>query len=150
LKNIRLGVPVTVFSAVVGTAIFATKNTPHRDAQVQLLAGLLSLAAAVLSALHTFFNFADVAAQHKSAAAEYESVRHDLDAFILELGMPGNAPPIAAALGKLREIGKQLDDIAKRAPTIPDKIYNSTQTRVAERPVLNPPKAQNDTSPHSS
>jgi hypothetical protein len=122
-------------------------NAPERDTQVQLLAGLLSLAAAVLSALHTFFNFADVTAQNKAAAAEYESVRHDLDAFILEQGMLRTSESPTAALGKFREIAKQLDDIAKRAPTIPDKIYNSTQTRVAERPVLAAQKVPNPKDP---
>src|SRR5215510_8176325 len=59
----RLGIPVTVATAIVGTSIFATLSSPQQNLVRQIGTGLLSLAAAVLSALHTFFNFAKVSIQ---------------------------------------------------------------------------------------
>ena len=130
----RFGIPVTVATTIVGTSIFATISSPQQSLVLQIGTGLLSLGAAVFSALHTFFNFAEIAAQHKGAAAEYEGVRHELDAFLLgtyELDTPEN---LRAAVQQLREISQHLDEIAKRAPTIPDHVYDSAQTRVATRP----------------
>jgi hypothetical protein len=55
-KNIRLGVPVMVTTTIVGTTIFATlSKTP--DIRWQITTGLLSIAAAVLASLQTFFRY---------------------------------------------------------------------------------------------
>ena len=100
----RFGIPVTVAATIVGTSIFATLSSPQQSLILQIGTGLLSLGAAVLSALHTFFNFSEVAAQHKGAAAEYEGVRHELDAFLLGTYELGNAELLKAAVQELREI----------------------------------------------
>lgn len=132
----RLGIPVTVATTVVGTSIFATLSSPQHSLLLQIITGLLSLGAAVFSALHTFFNFADVAAQHKASAAEYEAVRHELDAFLLRTAQMKDPSQIERAVQCLREISEHLDEIAKHALTIPDRVYDSVQTRVATRPIL--------------
>src|SRR2546425_13074944 len=69
-RHNKLGIPVTVATTVVGTTIFATLTSPTQSLWLQILAGLLSLAAAVLAALQTFFNYSEVAVQHKSAAVD--------------------------------------------------------------------------------
>ena len=48
---------------------------------------------------------------------------------------------IASTLGpgaveEFRQIGQHLDEIAKRAPTMPDGVYDAAETRVATRPIL--------------
>ena len=50
-RHNKLGVPVTVATALVGTAIFASLSLPTQSLWVQIPAGLLSLGAAVLAAL---------------------------------------------------------------------------------------------------
>jgi hypothetical protein len=134
-RHNSLGIPVTVSTAAVGTAIFSTLNSPSQNLWVQVTAGLLSLAAAVLAALQTFFNFSDVAAQHKEAAANYEVIRHQLDWFLLTYGAWQDATNFDVPLKELRAVAVQLDDIARKAPSIPDQIYDATQTRVASRPI---------------
>lgn len=124
-KHTKLGVPVTVATAVVGTAIFATLNSPTQIIWIQIGAGLLSLAAAVLSALQTFFNFSDAAAQHKDAAANYEDIRHLLDWFILSYDQAKDQKNLDEPLKTLREIATKMNDAAKKAPSIPDNVYDA-------------------------
>ena len=135
-RHVKLGIPVTVLTAIVGTAIFATLSSPTFATPVQVGAGLLSLTAAVLAALQTFFNFADVAAQHKDAASSYEAVRHQLDWFLLSYSSWVAASSLEAPLKELRLIASSLDEIAKKSPTVPDAVYDASQTRVAERPII--------------
>lgn len=135
-KHNSLGIPVTASTAIVGTAIFATLNSPNQSFWIQVAAGLLSMAAAVLAALQTFFNFSDVATQHKDAAASYEAVRHQLDWFLLSYSSWGEASSFEVPLKELRETAARLDEIAKKAPSVPDSVYDAVQTRVAERPIV--------------
>jgi hypothetical protein len=133
----KFGIPVTVATSIVGTSIFATLSSSQHNLVLQISTGLLSLGAAVLSALHTFFNFSEVATQHKAAAAAYESVRHELDAFILDrVVVLRDQDDMLPAVQQLRKISQHLDDIAKTAPTISDQVYDTSQTRVATRPIV--------------
>ncbi|BCX67955.1 SLATT domain-containing protein [Pseudomonas izuensis] len=134
-KHNFLGIPVAASTTIVGTTIFTTLNSTSQNLYVQIGIGLLSLSAAVLAALQTFFNFGDVATQHKQAAASYEAVRHELDIFLLRHGALCEDEPLDAPLKELREIAAELDDIVKKAPSVPDSVYDSAQTRVATRPI---------------
>ncbi|WP_065877034.1 MULTISPECIES: SLATT domain-containing protein [unclassified Pseudomonas] len=137
-KHNTLGIPVAVSTTVVGTTIFTTLNSTSQNLYVQIAIGLLSLSAAVLAALQTFFNFGDIATQHKQAAASYEAVRHKLDIFLLSHGALHEDLSLDAPLKELRVIAAELDEIAKKAPSVPDSVYDSAKTRVAERPILRP------------
>jgi hypothetical protein len=81
-RNKILGVPVVVTTAAVSTAIFATLETKAAFGW-QLATGLVSLAAAVLAALQTFLNYAELAQQHKASARDYSKVRRQLELFEL-------------------------------------------------------------------
>lgn len=48
----------------------------------------------------------------------------------------GEASSLEVPLKELRETAAQLDEIAKKAPSIPDSVYDAVQTRVAERPIV--------------
>jgi hypothetical protein len=135
-RHNQLGIPVTVATTIVGTAIFATIDSPTQNIWIQVGAGLLSLCAAVLAALQTFFNFSEVASQHKDAAASYEESRHQLDWFILSHARFQDEPNLDEPLKALRAIAAKMDEVAKKAPSIPDSVYDSVQTRVATRPIL--------------
>ena len=135
-RHNAFGIPVTVSTAIVGTTIFATLNSPTQSLWIQVPAGLLSLFAAVLAALQTFFNFSDIAAQHKDAAVNYEAVRHKLDLFLLSYGPWKDTVTLEQPLKDFDAITKQLDDITRKAPSVPDSVYDAAQTRVAEIPIL--------------
>src|SRR5262249_40424208 len=113
-----------------------------------IIAGLISLIASVLAALQTFFNFSDVSAQHKEAASEYESIRHKLDCFILANAGIADRGGLQGALEELGAKSELMEQTAKKAPSIQDKVYDAVQTRVATRPILSN-SLQADTSENS-
>ena len=131
-RNNQLGVPVTIVTAVVGTSIFASINVPGQYLWIRIAAGLLSLAAAALAALQTYFNFSDVVAQHKKAAADYEAVLHGLDCFILYYNGGGGESQGEKAIEALKAIADRMDEIAQVSPSIPDNIYNLVREREAK------------------
>jgi len=81
--NRLLGVPVIVITAVVGTTIFATLDRSP-EPQWKILAGLVSLLGAVLSALQTSLGFAQTAERHKAVGTRYRAVRRRLELFELK------------------------------------------------------------------
>jgi hypothetical protein len=117
-------------SFIVGTTIFATLNVPGQYLWIRIVAGLLSLAAAVLAALQTFFNYSDVVVQHKKAAADYEAVLHELDLFILYYESEGEST-VEKAIEALKAITDRMDEIAQISQSIPDSIYNIVRAREA-------------------
>jgi hypothetical protein len=131
-RHNQLGVPVTIVTAVVGTSIFATLNAPGQYFWIRIAAGLLSLGAAVLAALQTFFNYSEVVAQHKKSAADYESVRHELDRFLLYYGGGEGESQGEKAIEALKAIADRMDEIAQVSPSIPDSVYNVVRTREAK------------------
>ncbi|SRR6266849_5606183 len=120
--NKRLGIPATVVTLIVGTSIFATISS-ERILWLQIATGLLSVGAAVLSGLQTFFKYSDVEAQHKEAAARYEAAWHKLDHFILKYSSGESQRSVA--VDALLKIAEELDGISKASPTIPDSVYDS-------------------------
>jgi hypothetical protein len=71
LRNARwnnyLGIPTVIASTVVGASIFATIDS-HPAAGWKIAAGLLSLTAALLASLQTFFRFSEKYERHTLAA----------------------------------------------------------------------------------
>lgn len=121
-------------TTLVGTAIFASLSSPTQSLWIQIPAGLLSLGAAVLAALQTFFNYSEVAAQHKAAAAAYEAVQHRLDIFLLTHHETSDQSHRESALKELSEIGESLHNISGHSPTMPDKVYDSAHPKSPKSP----------------
>ena len=121
--NLLLGVPVVVTTTVVGTSIFATLNS-QPSATLKILAGIVSLLAAALAALQTFFRFAERAEKHRVAAANYGIARRDLDLFLLKyVSEPADARQ--AAIDDLGKIKSKLDQLAQESPDIPPRAYDA-------------------------
>jgi hypothetical protein len=130
----RLGLAATVSAAIVGTSVFTSLSSePHL--LLQIGTGLLAVAAAVLSALQTFLKYNEVATQHKGAADEYQAAFHRVEVFLLEHSTAGSTatPQQIAALDA---ITKQLDELSKTAPSIPDAVYEAAQARAGAGPFL--------------
>ncbi len=112
-RNVLLGVPVVVFSTVVGTSLFATLNEASVDSTVRLAIGIISVAAAVLAALQTFLRFAERAERHVIAADWYAAVRRGTSE-VLALPPAARQPPTAYLPGVRKEMSK----IGQQAPEI--------------------------------
>ena len=124
------GVPTIVTSTVVGTAIFSTiDSSPAFEWRV--VAGFLSLLAAVFSGLQTFFRFSELAESHKAAGASYGALRRQLDIFELRYSAAGDAAR-GEALGELEKIAARLADLAGTSPKVSAKLHSATVKRLRE------------------
>lgn len=80
-RNLALGVPVVILSAIVGTALFASlsASTDTFPLGLRLVVGSVSLLAAVLAAIQTFLRFAERSERHAQAADWYSAIRREVD-----------------------------------------------------------------------
>ncbi|MES2442318.1 MAG: SLATT domain-containing protein [Pseudomonadota bacterium] len=124
-RHRALGVIVVVFSAIVGTSLFASL-TSSADWRVTFATGLLSLAAATLSALQTFFGFADLQARHKRAAAGYSMCRRQIEMLVAR---HPDVTSIEVPLAGLAQIVLKLDELDEQSPTVPDPVYNAAMEK---------------------
>lgn len=87
---------------VVATSIFATLNSPP-SLGWKVAAGLVSLLAAVVSALQTFFKFAERAEKQEAAGASYGALRRQIEIVELRYTDTQDAD-LEAALKRFRKL----------------------------------------------
>jgi hypothetical protein len=118
-----LGVPAIVFSAVVGTSVFASLGATI-DASVKIIVGLISVTAAILSSLQTFFNFADLAERHRAAGVQYKNIIRELEQALAE-------PPesLQERTDWMSDLRRRLDELELGAPVVPKAIYDRIEQR---------------------
>jgi len=121
-----MGITVIILTTVVGTRIFGYFSKMQGDSGVnyQIITGLISLLAAVLSALQTFLGFQERGEKNKIAAAEYEAVNNKLSTFFLRFQDSDQQP----ATYQMRE----------EAISALESIIGSFQTATENSPSLSP------------
>jgi hypothetical protein len=130
-RHWRLGVPVIITTTVVSTAIFSTL-TEETAMGWRIATGLISVAAAVLAALQTFFGFADQAQRHVETARGYSALRRRIERFLLRYR--SEAAGREQALKELEMLTHELDKLEAIGPPIDEKIYTRVRDRMkAER-----------------
>jgi hypothetical protein len=122
--NYKLGVPVALLSAVVGTSIFATLQE-ETAIGFRIGAGIVSVLAAVLASLQTFLRLSERAEKHRTVGARYGALRRELEAAIAKGG-----PYEEKLVDGLRE---KLDSISSEAPEIPDRVWKKIETLLETR-----------------
>ena len=133
-RNLALGIPVVILSAIVGTALFASlaASSESFPLGLRLAVGSISLLAAVLAAIQTFLRFAERSERHAQAADWYSAIRREIDEL---LALPAD---------KRGESKRTLDGLRKEfnkaGQTYPE-IGESTWGRIAptfgvEEPVV--------------
>jgi hypothetical protein len=110
-----LGVVVVVLSAIVATSVFSTLESSPSTA-LKIVAGMLSVAAGVAAALQTFLGFGDLAGKHRDVAAQYGSLRRQLDA-VMATSQDLTHP-------ELDRIRARWDELAAMAPLVPQKLHD--------------------------
>lgn len=116
-----LGIPVVVLTAVVGTTIFASLGASP-DSRLVIVAGLVSLLAAALAALQTFLGFAQRAEKHRTAAAAYGTLKHELDLLATQLQV--TSPTAANALTELRPLVQRFAAVEQESADVHDAHYD--------------------------
>ncbi|HYK36949.1 SLATT domain-containing protein [Alloacidobacterium sp.] len=118
------GTAAIILSTIVGTSVFqelAAKST------VSLWVGLLSVAAAVLSALQTFLDFPARAERHRAAGVKYKAVIRSLEHSLATLAAGG-----APTEDQITQIQQRLDELEDSAPVIMPRIYSMVERRYAD------------------
>lgn len=112
-RKFWLGVPAVVLSAIVGTTVFATLQEKP-ELWIQIIVGLASVTAALLTSLQTFLGYSEKAEKHRIAGAKYGALGRELE-YLRTL------ENIDA--GKITDIKKRLDDLAEESPNNRKDIY---------------------------
>ena len=124
-----LGVPVVVGSTALASSIFARWDAKP-NTWWDTVSGVLAAVVAVLAALQTFLKFAERAAAHKAAGANYGEARRRLDLFLLQ-PVDGTDVPRNRRLEELSLLTDRLGQLASTSPHLPAKYYNRAQTEQA-------------------
>jgi hypothetical protein len=126
-RHYILGGPAIVLSTIVSVGIFSTfrncsecdtsqNSNCDADQWIRLASGIIGLFSMGLTAFLTFMNYADIAADHKSAADDFGSMFRNLDTMLI---VP---PPVRGdPQFTLQTIRNQYDDLVRRSPTLPSK-----------------------------
>lgn len=126
-RYLLLGIPVVVFTTLVGASAFASISKAQGnsiqgldiDPDIVLVAvGTISVLAAVLSSLQTFLRYATRAEGHRIAALRYETLRRDM---ATTLALPGEAR--GQPDRDLDSVRQRMDRYAKESPTIGERHW---------------------------
>jgi len=121
-NRLWLGSSAVVFSAIVGTSVFAALGKDASDISTKLLVAMTSILSAILTSLTTFLNLSERAEKHRSAGVRYKIVIRELER-ILSTPVDGltNADPSVGG------IKKQLDELEESAPVVPERLYDRVE-----------------------
>lgn len=113
-RKYYLGVPTVILTTLVGTSVFAAIQK-QPDYSIQILVGLASVAAALLSGLQTFLGDAERSEKHRTAAAKYGALGRELEGFRVQAN--------EITEGDLKALRQALNELAIESPSIPLKTY---------------------------
>lgn len=111
-RHMLSGAPSVVISAVVGTSIFAGIQEAAQSVGLKWFLACLSMTAAGLAALVTFYNYAERSTRHKIASEEYDDTARRLE--ILRTSVSEMLPAewrnvLDGYSQRLEAIGKRVD-----------------------------------------
>jgi len=125
-NNLLMGVPVVIFSSIVGTSLFATLADPNKSISptFKIIIGMISLLAAILAALQTFLRFGERAEKHVVAGDWYAAVRRDVDELLAlsaeERGKPKDC---------FDRIRKEMAKVGQQSPEIGHQLWAATSDK---------------------
>jgi len=130
-RNLFLGIPVVVLSAIVGTSLFASVSGDGVDVWIRIAAGTVSLIAGVLASIQTFLRFGARAEQHRVAAERWAAVKREIEKV---RALP--AEQVGDANELLDDIKTRMDQAADKAPAMPKRRWDralAKQERAAKQ-----------------
>ncbi|MBI4527608.1 MAG: SLATT domain-containing protein [Deltaproteobacteria bacterium] len=129
-----LGIPTVILSSIVGTTIFADIGQDKLSIPVRLIAGTVSILAAVLAGLQTFLRPGQAATEHGFAADWFAAIRREIEELLaLPRASRGNAK---ACLDSIR---REMNKAGQKAPELDESLWISVARRfgVSEPPPTN-------------
>ncbi|RZU74351.1 hypothetical protein EV384_2804 [Micromonospora kangleipakensis] len=125
--NYWLAVPVIVITTTLGTGAFATL-TSSVPGFLKITFGVLSITAAILSALQIHLRFPERAEKHKTLGAQYGNVRRRIEAILATPHQErGDRQPL------LDEIRGKFDALSSEGDVVSRRIFDKTLARLDAR-----------------
>lgn len=124
-RNRNIGLAILVINVIVGSAIFLSIKTDLGDIG-KLIAGILTLAAALLAALQTFLKFGEQAEKHQSAGFNAGALRRKTEQIL------SKGPNYNITNEEIEMIRKEFDTLSKNSPIVPDNIWVETEKKLIE------------------
>jgi len=109
-----LGMPTVLLATIVGTSVFAMLQQ-RPEVWWQITIGLMSIVAAVLSALQSFLNYSDKTEKHRTAGARYNAIGRELEQLLAQ-------DDDWALLDSIRQ---KIDQLSQESPHIPNTVRSS-------------------------
>jgi hypothetical protein len=116
--HLALGIPVVVFSAVVGTTVFATLSDAETSVTIKILLGSTSMLTAAIASLQTFLNYDSLAEKHLNAASKLSSLKKQIEANLILLTTEEELTAF------IEQVRLDWTSITEEAPQITDKVWN--------------------------
>jgi hypothetical protein len=127
-RNIYLGIPVVVLSAIVGTSLFASVSGDGVAVGIRIAAGTVSLIAGVLASIQTFLRFGARAEQHRVAAERWAAVMREIEKVrVLPADQVGDAKQL------LDDIQARMDEAADKSPAMGKRRWERALARQQAR-----------------
>jgi hypothetical protein len=130
-RNLFLGIPVVVLSAIVGTSLFASVSGDNVAVGIRIAAGTVSLIAGVLASIQTFLRFGARAEQHRVAAERWAAVKREIEKV---RALP--AEQVGDVNELLDDIKARMDQAADKSPAMPKRRWSralAKQERAAKQ-----------------
>jgi hypothetical protein len=128
--NKILGILAAAFAAIVGTALFSSLQQGALLAWQQIALGIVSIAAAVLTAWQTHLGLSETAELHRKSAGRYGTIRRQIEEL---LATHSDDNPCDDA--QIDAINKAWSEIEATAPSLSQRLYDrlSRQAQKAEK-----------------
>lgn len=114
-QNRTIGIISAIFSAIVGSSIFASIGEDNMNNMLVISAGMISLSATILTSIMAFLKLPEVANQCHNSGVQYAEIRKDLELLLTFY----NNKDIE---NELKIIKKKWDDIRSSALPVSDKL----------------------------
>jgi hypothetical protein len=115
-----LGVATVIVTTVAGTTYFSSAASSSAFA-LKVVAGCLSITAAVLSALQVALKYTERCAAHAAVGHHYGILRRSTEELLATVSKAG---PDEAWVDALKAIRKTWNDIDDGAPHVPQEMYD--------------------------
>jgi hypothetical protein len=124
-RNNKITIPLIIISTVSGSANFSMVgvHTPYNwiyTVGFPLVMGMLSITAAILSAMAKYLRTAELSENHHEFHKKYNSLFRNIS---LELSLPANQRKAPAEICNMHRY--ELDRLVSEAPNIPEVIINA-------------------------
>jgi hypothetical protein len=122
-----LGVATVIVTTVAGTTYFSSAASSSTFA-LKVVAGCLSITAAVLAALQTALKYTERCAAHAAVGHHYGILRRSTEELLATVSKAG---PDETWVEALKVIRKTWNDIDDGAPHVPQEMYDAVVRKLA-------------------